>query len=92
MTGFLVIDPDERLDFTVDWADWLAQGDTIQASTWTVTPSGTVALDGESVSAAAATVFMSAARFGDLYRLTNRIVTAQNRTGERSLAIRCEQR
>jgi len=35
MTRFLK-DPDAVLDYGFDWSDWLADGETISTSTWTV--------------------------------------------------------
>jgi hypothetical protein len=35
-------DPNANLDYTVDWADWLVDGETISSSTWIV-PTGLTA-------------------------------------------------
>jgi len=99
MPHFL-IDPDERLDFTFDWASFLAEGgsppDAIAGASFTIvptdggSPTGPL-LSGEASSASAATVFVSNCRVGAIYRLTNRIVTTAGRIAERSITLRGEQ-
>ena len=92
---YLLIDPDETLDYSCDWAAFLddagSPADAIQTSTWSVTPAGPT-LSGEAITGAVATVFVSGAALGEIYRLTNRIATLQGRTAERSMSLRCENR
>ncbi len=92
---YLLIDPDETLDYSCDWAVFLddagSPADAIQTSTWSVTPAGPT-LSGEVTTGAVATVFVSGAALGEIYRLTNRIATLQGRTAERSTTLRCENR
>jgi hypothetical protein len=97
---YVLIDPGETLDYTFDWSDSLDDGasptDTIATSSWSITPqeaSPTApVLSNERQTANTATVFVAGAGFGRLYRLTNRIVTAQGRTAERSVVLQCEHR
>ena len=92
---YRLIDPDETLDYSCDWAVFLADSgspsDSIATSVWSVTPSGPV-LSNDVTSGAVTTVFISAAQAGRVYRLTNRITTAQGRTADRSWTLRCESR
>ncbi len=97
---YLPIDPGETLDYSCDWSAFLDDGgspsDTIATSSWTITPleaSPVIpTLASESNTVNTTTVFVSNAVYGQVYQLTNRIVTAQGRTAERSIACRCEQR
>ena len=88
--AFLLIDPDETLDYVMDWSSWLG-ADTIDTSSWAVSPTGP-ALSGESNTATTATVFVSGATPGEVYALTSRVVTAGGRTAERSISLRCDSR
>jgi len=96
----LLIDPDETLDYTMDWETWLAETgsptDVISTSSWTVNDAtgspSQPSLSGETNTMSAATVFVSSCQLGELYQLTNTITTGQGRTAERSLTLRCEQR
>lgn len=96
----LLIDPDETLDYTLDWATWLAEtgspADTITMSAWAVSESAgspsQPTLSGESNTTSTATVFISGCQLAEIYQLTNTITTGQGRTAERSLTLRCEQR
>lgn len=98
--AYLLIDPQERLDYACDWSAFLAEGgsppDTIATSTWSIAPQDgsppAPALSGALVVAATAAVFVSGAQAGEIYRLSNRIVTAQGRTAERSIVLRCGNR
>ncbi len=98
---YLLIDPQETLDYSFDWSQFLDEvgspGDTINASFWAVTPLGSGSptepiLSNQSNTATTATVFVSNCAAGGVYQLTNTVTTAQGRTAERSIALRCEQR
>jgi hypothetical protein len=97
---YYVIDPDERLDFTFDWASFLADAgsppDVIAQSSFAIasleaySPTGP-SLSGTTSDTTSATVFVANARVGAIYRLTNRIVTGAGRIAERSISLRCEE-
>lgn len=93
--AYELIDPDETLDFPRDWSTFLDAGgspsDAIQTSAWSIFPVGPL-LSGASQSGAVTAVFVSNAQAGQIYRLTNSITTAQGRTAERSVTLRCENR
>lgn len=86
-----LIDPDETLDYTVDWSDWLASGDTISTASWSVSPTGPT-LSGDTSTTTTASTFIAGCTRAVVYQLTNRIVTAAARTAERSVTLRCEHR
>lgn len=84
-------DPDATLDYKRDWLDWLTPfGDTIVTSTWIV-PTGLTKTN-ESNTTTTATVWLSGGTVGSSYTVTNRIVTAQARTDERSFQVNVRQR
>lgn len=79
-------DPDATLEFGRDWSAWLAaNGDTIVTSTWIV-PAGLTVVD-ESNTATVTLVWLSGGTAGSSYQITNRVVTAQGRTDDRSIQI-----
>lgn len=84
-------DPNAVLDYGFDWGTdgWLG-ADTIATSTWTV-PSGLTS-EASSNTTTTATVWLSGGTAGQVYEVTNRIVTAAGRTDERSFTIRVENR
>ena len=82
-------DPNATLDYTIDWSDWLATGDTISTSTWTVPAGITASSDTETTTTS--TVWLTGGTSGRTYLVTNTIVTAGGRTEERSLRIRVNQ-
>jgi len=83
-------DPDAVLDFFVNWEDWLAAGETISTSTWTVSTG--ISKGSTSATSTVATVWLSGGTAGVTYTATNRIVTSAGRTDERSLMIEVKQR
>jgi hypothetical protein len=83
-------DPQAVLDFKVDWSDWLAVGETISTSTFSV--SSGITKDSESNTTTVGTVWLSGGTAGTTYTATNHIVTNQSRTDERTIEIRVEQR
>lgn len=88
------------LDYTCDWQAYLedngSPGDSISTAVWSITPQEgspeTPALSGASQTATTATVFVSGCQRGQVYRLINRITTAQGRTDERTITLLCENR
>jgi len=90
MVAPFVKDPDSVIDFSVNWDDgYLQSGETITTSTWTVEPFVSTDLDIQSSSntSEVATAWITGGTRGNRYRLTNRIVTADGRTDERSITI-----
>jgi hypothetical protein len=82
--------PDARLDYAVDWAAELGEGETIAASRWRARPRGLLAGNG-GISGARTAVWVSGGRAGRVYRLTNTITTSAGRRHERTIVLRCEQ-
>ena len=72
-------DPSAVLDFSIDWSGWLASGDSISTSTWSVATG--ITDDGGSTNVAGVTtVWLSGGTAGSAYDVTNTIVTADGRT------------
>ena len=91
MTLVQIKDPDSVLDFTHNWSDWLTGVEEISTSEWSVSPSG-LTIDSDSETATTATVWLSAGNVGEVYVVTNQIVTDGNRTCDRTITVRVEER
>jgi len=83
-------DPQSVLDYGFDWSDWLDTGDTVSTSTWNV-PTG-ITEDSDSNTGTTTTVWLSGGTVGKKYKITNRMVTADGRTVDRSFYVRIENR
>lgn len=85
-----VKDPDDVLDFFIDWqgddAPFLAVGETISSSSWTV-PSG-ITKDSSSFTNTVATIWVSGGTSGQSYTAVNRITTSAGRVKDDYLVIR----
>lgn len=83
-------DPNAVLDYRVDWSSWLAGGETISTSAWTV-PTGITEVNDAghptSSTTTTATIWLSGGTDGTRYRVTNRITTSQGRTEDRSIYV-----
>jgi len=79
-------DPDELLDYMVDWLKPLA-GDLITSSEWTL-PTGVVGSQ-ESFTTTSATIWLSGGTAGKDYELINRITTAAGRIREQTCVLKC---
>lgn len=87
----LTKDPDAVLDYGFDWTAWLGS-DTIVVSTW-VLAAGLTEVSREILAGSKKTrIWISGGTAGTDYVITNRIVTTQGRTEDRSMTLRCEQR
>jgi hypothetical protein len=85
-----VKDPDAVLDWKWDWSEWLASGETIATSL--VTVSAGIVLDSSTHSLTSVTAWLSGGTDGQIYRVSARVTTNQNRTDERSITIRVTER
>ena len=79
-------DPDEVLDYSIDWTNELATSETISTSSWTVVTSG-ITKDSDSITGNFTTVILSGGTAGEEYELVNTIETNQNRTHSKTLVI-----
>ena len=78
-------DANAILDYTVDWELWLGS-DTISTSSWSADSGITVVTSTNSTTSA--TVWLSGGTAGEVYNITNRIVTAGGRTDDRTVVVR----
>ena len=78
-------DPDEVLDYQIDWTDRLA-GDTIASSAWTV-PSG-LTKESDSNTTTTTTVWLSSGTLAEDYEVLNRITTTGGRTMDQTVKLR----
>lgn len=89
-------DPNDVLDYAVDWSAWLtAENDTVSSSSWSVETAGSgLTIDSSSFNSTTkkATAFLSGGNEGGPYRVRNRIITAGGRTKDMSLLIQVVQR
>lgn len=92
MTTFIK-DPDERLDYTMDWdvLDYLAAGETIATSAWSV-PAGITQYGTASNTTTTATIWLEGGTHGQEYIVSNLITTSASRKAERSIKIVCRNR
>jgi hypothetical protein len=83
-------DPDEVLDYKLDWSDWLAETptteDTITSSTYTLS-STRITKDSDSNDTDSTTIWLSGGTAGEEYGITNRVATNGSRTAEASFTI-----
>jgi hypothetical protein len=90
MAQVFIKDPNAVLDYSFNWAPWLASGETISASTMAVQTGLTK--DSDTSTTTSATVWLSGGTAGTSYTVANRITTTDLRTDERTIIIQVEQR
>lgn len=85
-------DPDEVLDYAIDWTE-LLEGDTIDTSDWIISV-GSVVIDTSDVDTAraVATVWLSGGTLGETCEVLNRVVTLGGRTMDRTVRLRIRTR
>lgn len=85
MIGIRYKDPSAKLDYTIDWAQWL-RTDTLATSAWTSSPAG-LTLSNEGRSQADTVVWIDGGVNGTTYTITNTITTTNGRRDERSFQL-----
>lgn len=83
-------DPDAKLDYSIDWSEWLATGDAILSAAWTV-PVG-ITKELEQKTTEAVTVWLSGGSAGSDYKVACEITTTDARVDERTLTIMVRER
>lgn len=88
-------DPDEVLDFLLDWSARLESfGDTIATSEWIMpTPiAGDIVKDSDAKTAKTTTIWVSGGELNANYTLVNRIITAGGRTMDQTCVMKIRTR
>ena len=85
-------DPDEVLDYELDWADnkrpRLQPGETLIDSKWFVTAGDVMLTREEWVPSGIATVWLTGGSAGTLCTILNRVTTSMGRTYDQSVKLR----
>lgn len=80
-------DPDEALDYTLDWGTkWLPAGDSVTDATWTV-PTGVTEPKASTLADNKATVWVAGGTAGESYPLLCTITTAQGRIANQKVLL-----
>lgn len=82
MATTFIKDPSDVLDYTFDWTNVLATGETI--SSYTVTPDTGLTKDSDSQASGVITYWLSGGTADSLYNVVCKIVTSAGRTVERT--------
>ena len=86
MLGLKTKDPNAVLDFSIDWGPWLDTGDTIETSTWTISPN-TISTTANSHTSSLATIWLTGGTVGVKYTILNHIVTLGGRANDATFKI-----
>ena len=87
-------DPEEVLDFQLDWSPRLTVGDTIAISEWIMPPptAGDIVKDKDMSTASTTTVWLSGGTLNKKYSLINRVVTIGGRTMDQTCVMKIKTR
>jgi hypothetical protein len=79
-------DPNGIIDYTVRWTSWLGTGDTISSSSW-IMPAGDIVQVATSNSTVDAVIRLASGTVGQLYEITNRIITANGEQNDQTISV-----
>jgi hypothetical protein len=83
-----VKDPNEVLDYDINWAPQLGTGELLASSVFSVV-SGTVEIDSDTYDAdGVTTVWLSGGAVGEACIILNRVTTSEDRTYDQSVRLR----
>jgi len=83
-------DPQAALVYGFDWADWLAENDSLATSTWTGDEGITIGND--ELDGTETRVLISGGTHKRDYRITNHVVSAQGMEDDRSIILKVRHR
>jgi len=87
-------DTEAELDYQFNWANWLADGESIDSYSFEISPSGSLAVDSSSESGGVVTVWLTGGEDKTEYTVWCKIVTDNStpRTDRRSATIKVSTR
>lgn len=87
-------DPNEVLDYAIDWTARLPGGDTLTNSTWSIVESNPVlTIDNQSMDPAGLTVvWLGSGAVGVTYHLLNRVTTLGGRTMDQTVKLKIKEK
>ena len=86
-TFFALKDPNDNLDYSIDWSEWLTGTDTIASSTWGVPNALTTSFP--SFGTASTIIWLAGGTAGEIYDVHNTITTVGGRIEERTIQFTC---
>lgn len=89
---FTIKDPSAVLDYYIDWTSWLTGTDAIATSTWTCTSTAITISTATAHGTATTTVWLTGGSDGEVYDVTNHVVTSASRTEDRTIQFTVLQR
>lgn len=91
--SFFLKDPQARVDYAIDWSVYL-DGQTIEASSWSVTPdeAGGVVAEEASFEPARTAARLAGGLTGHSYAVANLVTLSDGSTDVRSITLRVEAR
>lgn len=84
-------DPNDILDYEINWASRLAEEDTITMSIWTISGSG-LTKQSDSFEDTNTTIWLVGGTLGIKYTMTNRVTTTDGRTMDQSVTLKIKER
>ena len=81
-------DPQEVLDYTIDWSARIDDNDVIETSTFTLVSGSGLTLGSQSNDDTSTTVWLSAGTLGTTYEILNHIITEDGREMEQTVKIK----
>lgn len=92
--AIFIKDPAAAIDYAIDWAAGYLDGQTIDASAWSVLPAdaGAVTVTATLTAATRTGATLAGGERGKLYRVVNRVTFSDGRSDERTLDLRVEDR
>jgi hypothetical protein len=90
-------DPDAKLDWTIDWSDYLEAGETIASSSWAIDnpPDASLTIAGSpapSNTTTTAKAWLTGGTLQKRYYVRNRITTSAGRIDDQSINLGIERR
>lgn len=82
--------PLAKLDYGFDWSLWLASGETVATSVWTV--DAALTQSSPSNTGTVTSVFVEGGVSGTSYKLINNITTSVGRKDSRTIKLLCKNR
>lgn len=80
--------PGANLDYSLDWSNWLEDGETVTDSQWTAT-SGITLSRNQVTSGSLTSTYAGGGTLNGTYILTNTITTSSGRIDSRIIRLKC---
>lgn len=82
--------PEEKKTWSINWTEWLPEGEGVASSEWTISPAGPTIEDDDIATGEITSIVVSELELGTTYALRNKVTVTDGSILAQSIILRCQ--